>query len=100
MDIASILEFTAKGNAIVMHNGGDEFVILVVKGNYETSKKLAEDIKSIIDKKFDQVAKIKKRKIKVNISIGIATAQNNQISFKNLITKADADLLKNKKKKM
>ncbi len=81
-EFGSVLERASSENAVVLHYGGDEFVLLVPKGTAEMALKLAYKIKQAIASYDFGV-----QGIQLGISIGIAsTEENSTISTYEAVT--------------
>jgi len=107
-EVSDILSSKVRGNDVVGRYGGDEFVILLREGNYETAKTIAQRIhkaildndgfKSDLQKKLNADVKIM-GKNKLSSSIGIVKYMKsmNLDNAEDLLAKADETMYKAKK---
>jgi len=81
-------------NDIAGRYGGEEFIVLLPDTEKEEALAVAERIREKIEAM--ELTSAKGEKLKVTISIGVATSENSDISMEKLIEKADGALYKSK----
>jgi diguanylate cyclase (GGDEF)-like protein len=97
LEISSIIEFMTRKIGVPLHRGGDEFVILLLNGGMRKAKVLAANINHEIGKYEFRKAEYK---FSFSISVGIASTEfGENVSFHNMLKKADEDLRDKKRRK-
>lgn len=88
-EVARRLRQSTPTGAITARLGGDEFVVLAgYSGDNDDAKQAADTIRSAFAKPFQ----LNDLTLHVNVSIGLATAQESKIALEELMTKADLAL--------
>ena len=89
--VADIIRDTIRGEIdIACRYGGEEFAIIAPQTGFEDAKKMAERIRSAVERA--NLSGPSGRELKITISLGISTYPINTKEKKELITKADSAL--------
>jgi diguanylate cyclase (GGDEF)-like protein len=91
-EFGAILESTARNQAVALHNGGDEFVLLLPRGDAEDALLLAYRIQQAVT-----AHNFRASPMNPGISIGIASLEGGAKTFVELIAQADRALVENAK---
>lgn len=89
---AEIFVQTLRTEDIISRTGGDEFAVLLPETDEKTTKTICERIKEnfiLVNKKIELPEDL-------SISLGFATAENNEIDINRIFEKADKNMYKNK----
>ena len=89
---AEILKNSLRNEDIIARTGGDEFTVLLP----ETTKKRAKEIVKRIKENFKNVNREEDLPEELSISLGIETAEDDNIKLKNVFEKADHKMYINK----
>jgi len=92
--IASTLEKTDRKNDLVGRHGGEEFVVLFDQANGDQSVAAAERLRAGVQ---ESILVVDKQSIPMTVSIGLATYQDSDRSFNDLLRRADQALYAAKK---
>ncbi|MBU5483584.1 diguanylate cyclase [Clostridium sp. MSJ-11] len=88
-NVAKILKKCCREEDIVARTGGDEFVIMLPKVTEERGLRIVEKIKDMCKREVGWT-------IQPNISLGVATKNNNEESIANVYKKAEERMYNNK----
>ena len=89
---AEVFTQTLRKEDIITRTGGDEFVVLLAETDEETTKKICKRI----EYNFMFINKEVELPEELSISLGYATAENNEIDINRIFEKADQNMYKNK----
>ncbi|HXV28008.1 MAG TPA: sensor domain-containing diguanylate cyclase, partial [bacterium] len=92
--VAEILNENTE-NAIVARYGGEEFAILLTETSKEDATLLGEKIRAAVE---NATFFIRREKIKMTLSIGVANLPEDTLDIENLVQKADQALYQAKRK--
>lgn len=94
VESARILKTSLRGSDILARVGGDEFVVLLPKTNAEEGLEIVKRIKDNISQHNENLVSLP-----ISLSLGIATADNNEQSLMNTFKEADDFMYKEKGEK-
>lgn len=93
--IASIIKNHVRTSDIVCRYGGDEFVIISPHTDISSALKVAEKLRSEVER-YDFCKEEKKKKVNLTLSLGVSTYQKD-VTEEELIQQADHSLYRSKK---
>lgn len=81
-------------NGLIARYGGEEFVVLLTETKKEQAAQLAEKIRKAVD---NTLFELRREKIKMNVSIGVASLPEDTLDMEMLVQKADQALYRAKR---
>jgi diguanylate cyclase (GGDEF)-like protein len=93
--IASLCQKNIRQVDLIGRFGGEEFIFLLPETSKENAKKFAERLVKII---FDTPLKLDSKQINVSVSVGVASFEENDLPFEEIIRRSDDALYEAKRK--